>query len=251
MPNYEEISGRIRRSLNLDIDPIAIAFCDEAPAGVKQHTGRAPAGCSFWEEAAQGAFSTEARDHALCAIGIYTHNLSGAPETYSSELQTVLQVMNGLEYAREADLAMIPVLAQRPKHVVYAPLAGTPLPPDAVLIFADARQGLILAEAAQQADGGLPPALGRPACAVIPQVVNTGSAAVSFGCCGARAYTGVLGDGIALWAFPGSRIDLYAGRIEKLSEANGVLTQFHQIRKADVAAGATPTVAESLDRMRG
>ena len=32
------------------------------------------------------------------------------------------------------------------------------------------------------------PAMGRPACAVVPQAINSGQAALSLGCCGARAY---------------------------------------------------------------
>jgi len=249
MPNYAAVAERIQQSLGLKFTPIAVILTDTAPEGVKQYESRAPAGCAFWEEAAAGAFTTSAADHALCSIGIYTHNLAGAPPQYAGELGAVLEVMSGLEYARAEDVAQIPVLAKQPKYAVYAPLAECPAPPDVVLIFADARQGLILAEAAQQADGELPPALGRPACAAVPQAYNSGRAAVSFGCCGARAYIGALDAGTALWALPGGKLDLYAARIAKLAEANGVLAQFHAIRKTDVAAGATPTYAESMQRM--
>jgi len=251
MLNTTEIAGRIQRSLELSIAPIAISFSEVAPTGVPPYTGHAPAGCVFWEEAAGGPFSTATQDHSLCAVGVYTHNLNGASPSYASELQEVLQVMSGLEYAREQDVALIPVLEKSPRYVTYAPLAATPAPPDVVLIFADARQGLVLAEAAQQADGGCPPALGRPACAVVAQAYNSGRAAVSFGCCGARAYTDALDAGIALWALPGPRIDLYDERIAKLAEANRVLTRFHQIRKADVAAGGSPSFAESLEKLGG
>jgi hypothetical protein len=43
------------------------------------------------------------------------------------------------------------------------------------------------------------PATGRPACAVIPQVLNCGKATLSLRCCGARAYVDVLTDSVALW----------------------------------------------------
>jgi hypothetical protein len=38
-------------------------------------------------------------------------------------------------------------------------------------------------------------------------------------------------------------------RIAELSRANQVLGRFHQIRRRDVAAGGSPTMAESLARM--
>jgi hypothetical protein len=37
-------------------------------------------------------------------------------------------------------------------------------------------------------EGGSPPAMGRLACAIMPQVGNTGRSALSLGCCGAGAY---------------------------------------------------------------
>ena len=249
MPNYAAIADSIQHSLGLKFTPISVILTDTAPGGVKRYEGHAPAGCSFWEEASAGAFTTSAADHAQCSIGIYTHNLAGAPPQYASELAAVLQVMSGLEYVRAEDVAQIPVLTQQPRFVTYSPLAESPAPPDVVLIFADARQGLVLAEAAQQADSELPPALGRPACAAVPQAYNSGRAAVSFGCCGARAYIGALDAGTSLWALPGAKLELYAARIARLADANSLLTKFHEIRKSDVAAGASPTYAESMRRM--
>ena len=76
-----------------------------------------------------------------------------------------------------------------------------------VLLFADARQGLVLSEAIARVDGGVPPAMGRPACAALPQAFNHGVAAMSLCCGGARAYLDALSDDTALWALPGSRLD--------------------------------------------
>ncbi|HWB98408.1 MAG TPA: hypothetical protein VG672_16975, partial [Bryobacteraceae bacterium] len=93
------------------------------------------------------------------------------------------------------------------------------------------------------------PAMGRPACAVVPQVMNTGRAALSLGCCGARAYLDVLSDDVALFAIPGAKLAAYAERIATLSKANGILSQFHQIRRRSVESGESPTVKESLAAM--
>jgi hypothetical protein len=69
---------------------------------------------------------------------------------------------------------------------------------------------------------------------------------LSLGCCGARAYLDVLTPEVALYAIPGAAAGAFAERIEALSKANGVLTKFHTIRRAEVEAGKSPTVMESL-----
>jgi uncharacterized protein (DUF169 family) len=125
-------------------------------------------------------------------------------------------------------------------------LADAPLPPDVVLLFANANQVLVLSEATQQVENQTAPAMGRPACAVVPQVMNTGRAALSLGCCGARAYLGILTDSIALFAIPGANIEAYVDRIVILARANEILSQFHRLRQRDVHAGNSPTVQDSL-----
>lgn len=249
MTNYAILAQSLQDALKLKLPPIAVTFTDNAPANLLSPATQQPAGCTFWEQAAQGPLVTSAKDHELCAVGVYTHNLADASPAYTSELGDVLKVMANLEYARAEDIALIPVLKQSTKQVVYAPLAETPLAPDVVLLFAHASQGLIIAEAIQQVEMDIPPALGRPACAVIPQVANSGRAALSLGCCGARAYLEGLTDDIALWALPGARIAHYVEKVEKLSKANDLLTTFHTRRRQDVADGQRPTYGESLTRL--
>ena len=76
--------------------------------------------------------------------------------------------------------------------------------------------------------------------------MNTGRAALSLGCCGARAYLDILPDSVALFAIPGAKVDAYAERIVALAQANAILTQFHQIRRQDIGNGNNPTVQDSL-----
>ena len=156
-------------SLELSLPPIAIAFRDAVPDGVPEFDGSVPAGCVFWQEAAKRTFATSAKHHALCSIGIHTLNLSQAPASQPEELRTTLEAMTGLDYVREEEVAAIPVVRRAVKHALYGPLADFPADPEVVLLFADARQGLVLSEAVGRVDGGVPPAMGRPACAVVPQ----------------------------------------------------------------------------------
>jgi prephenate dehydrogenase len=80
----------------------------------------------------------------------------------------------------------------------------------------------------------------------VPQARNTGRSALSLGCCGARAYLDVLTDDVALYAVPGATVGAFAERVAALSQANTILTQFHQIRRRDIEAGKSPTIKESL-----
>lgn len=160
-----------------------------------------------------------------------------------------LKVFADLSYVRPEDVAAIPVLKSQPEAVIYSPLASCTAAPGVVVLFVDASQTLLLSEATQQVENQNPPAMGRPACAVIPQVANTGVAALSLGCCGARAYLDVLTEDVAIFAIPGSKLEAYVQRIEALASANAVLAKFHQIRRRDVEAGQTPSVKESLVAM--
>jgi uncharacterized protein (DUF169 family) len=248
MIDFARISKSLTTSLNLSQSPVAVSLTAAVPDGVAMWTGASPAGCRFWQEAMQRTFATSPRDHDLCAIGIHTHNLEGTDQT-NAELGVVLKVFADLTYVRSEDVAQIPVLNRRPQFVIYGPLAETLAVPDAVLLFVQANQTLLLSEAAQQIDGGATPALGRPACAIIPQAANSGNAALSLGCCGARAYLDVLTDDVAVFAIPGAKLEAFAARIEALANANRILTRFHDTRKRQVAAGAQPTVADSLAAM--
>ena len=242
---YAPLSANLVASLNLQQPPVAICFTESLPAGLGAHAGRVAAGCRFWQDAATTAFATSAIDHSLCSIGVYTHNLAFSPEA-TADLHEALKVFAELDYVRAEDVAAIPVLRTQPAYVAYAPLDRTPLPPDVVLLFVDARQTLILSEAVQQVENGAPPAMGRPACAVVPQVMNTGRAALSLGCCGARAYLDVLTDDVGIFAIPGEKLEAYVQRVEVLAGANSILAKFHGLRRAEVASGRTPSVKDSL-----
>jgi uncharacterized protein (DUF169 family) len=243
--DYAAIAETLSASLHLQQPPIAISFSESLPADVPAHSGRVPAGCRFWEDAAAGAFATSAADHYRCAIGVYTHNLRSSPEQ-QTDLMDALKVFADLGYVRAEDLPQIPILRSQPKYVVYSPLACAAIEPDIVLLFVNSNQTLILSESTQQVENQVAPAMGRPACAVVPQVMNTGRAALSLGCCGARAYLDVLQDDTAVFAIPGAKLAAYAERIEALSKANALLSRFHQIRRRAVEAGQNPTIKDSL-----
>ena len=248
MTKLTGISETLTNSLDLTEPPIGVCFAESLPEGVAEWQGAVPAGCRFWQEAANRVFATSAADHDLCAIGVYTHNLD-APAPVQSELGEALKIFGQLGYVRDEDVPQIPVLTAKPRYVIYGPISELPVEPAVILLFVGANQSLILSEAAQQIEAGAPPAMGRPACAIVPQAANSGRAALSLGCCGARAYVDLLSDDVALFAIPGARAEEYAERIATLASANAVLSHFHAMRREDVEAGRKPTVQESLAKL--
>jgi uncharacterized protein (DUF169 family) len=238
--DFASIATTLVDALQLHQPPVAVHLCNSRPLGAPAYHGRAAAGCRFWQEGA---------DHYNCAIGVYTHNLRPSPEQ-QTDLVDALKVFADLGYVRPQDLPQIPVLQSNPSHVVYGPLAQAESAPDVVVLFVNSGQTLVLSEAVQQLENQAAPAMGRPACAVIAQVVNSDRAALSLGCCGARAYLDVLTNEIAIFAIPGRKIASYAERISALAKANTMLSSFHQIRRRTIEAGRRPTIKESLAAMK-
>jgi hypothetical protein len=77
-------------------------------------------------------------------------------------------------------------------------------------------------------------------------VANTGMAAISFGCCGARAYLDTFTPDIAIFAIPGAKLEHYTERIQTLAGANSTLRTFHQGRRALITAGGPYSHARGI-----
>ncbi len=242
------LNERLTNALSLTVPPLAITFSDE-PVGASTPDAPVPAGCSFWELGTKQSLTTSAADHQFCPIGVHTHNLRDAMASHGTELETALGAMTGLGYVKPDEVAGIPVMSESYAYVTYGPLADTKGSVSVVLVVADANRSLTLTEAVARVDGAAPPAMGRPACALVPQVANSSAAATSLGCCGARAYMDSLTDSIVLWGFPGKRLEAYVEAIEVLAKANTILSKFHTERRRAVESGASPTINDSLDAL--
>jgi uncharacterized protein (DUF169 family) len=216
--------------LQLTSAPVAIAFVSTAPSAVPRVSATEPAGCSYWRRAAEGeVFYTVADDHKRCPVGAHTHHVDLSPAE-QQELTAMIQTMVGLSYLKMADVPQIP-RRQTPLEVaVYAPLARAPLPPDVVLVRGNARQLMMLAEAAEAAGVmGAGATMGRPTCAVLPEAINTGRTAASFGCVGNRVYTGAT-DTEAYFAIPGPQLGAIEAHLATIVHANHELEKFHRAR---------------------
>lgn len=131
-----------------------------------------------------------------------------------------------------ADVAQIPQRKTPLQVAVYAPLAAAPVPPDVVLVRGNARQLMLLAEAAQAAGvSGAGPTMGRPTCAVLPEAINSERTSASFGCVGNRVYTGAA-ETDAYFAIPGAQLQVVEESLAVIVGANAELEKFHQARAA-------------------
>jgi uncharacterized protein (DUF169 family) len=235
--SQQEQEQRLRELLGLGSAPVAVSYRTAAPEGVPRVAAAGPSGCSYWRRAAEGeTFFTEAADHYNCPIGSYTHHID-LPPAKAEELQGLIETMVGLQYIRLEEVPQIPRRADPFGVAIYAPLGGAPVPPDAVLVRGNARQMMLLTEAASLAGvatgSGL---MGRPTCAVLPATLQGGAVNASVGCIGNRVYTG-LGDDELYFALPGSQVEAIVEKLGVIVHANRELEQFHRARAA-AAAGA-------------
>jgi uncharacterized protein (DUF169 family) len=211
----------IQDLLGLRRPPVAVTFRATAPPGVPRIDSAGPSSCAYWKLAAEGrAFYTEASDHYNCPIGAHTHGIDSPPEV-QKELHGVVETMLSLGYLRAEEVAGIPRREGAFGVAVYAPLPQAEGEPDVVIVAGNARQVMLLAEAAES--GGL---MGRPTCAALPQAMNTGRGVASLGCIGNRVYTG-LSDGELYFALPGSQVKAVTEKLTTIVRANRELEKYH------------------------
>jgi uncharacterized protein (DUF169 family) len=218
--------------LQLTSPPVAITFTDSPPPGVSHVSASEPAGCGYWRRAAAGeVFFTVADDHKGCPVGAHTHNVALSPSE-QHDLMGLVQTMVDLSYLKMEEVPQIPTRKTPLEVAVYAPLSHAPVPPDVVLVRGNARQLMLLAEAAQAAGiAGTGATMGRPTCAVLPEAINSGRTAGSFGCVGNRVYTGAA-ETDAYFAVPGSQLAAIEQSLAVIVRANEQLEAFHRARAA-------------------
>ena len=211
---------------------MAVGFLNTPPEGLGRIDRPLPAGCSYWKHASEGhAFYTTPEDHENCAVGAFTHGVTLSPAK-ATELEGLIGTMVQLQYLRSEEVAGIPHRSAPMKIVAYAPLAQATFEPEAIIFRGNARQIMLVSEAARAA--GIfesAAAMGRPACAMIPQTAASQSGVASVGCIGNRVYT-ELGDGEMYFAVPGLALPRVLEQLDLMLNANAALESFHRERAA-------------------
>ncbi len=72
--------------------------------------------------------------------------------------------------------------------------------------------------------------MGRPACAMVPQAMQSGTGTTSLGCIGNRVYTGLADDEL-YFAIPGPMLAAVVERLHTILRANRELEIFHTARR--------------------
>jgi len=223
------------KSIGLSSQPVAIAFLSRPPAGLERISSAAAAGCGYWKLASDGlAFYTNAQDHENCPVGAFTHGVTLPPQK-AEELQSLVATMVELKYLKNYEVPAIPHRSTAMEVAAYAPLDRASFAPDVVIFRGNARQIMLLSEAARAADAfdnGM--VMGRPACAAIAQALVSGGGVASIGCIGNRVYT-ELGDDELYLVVSGRSIDATLGQLATIVNANRELEKFHRQRQAALA----------------
>jgi uncharacterized protein (DUF169 family) len=224
--------NQLQELLGLEWPPVALAFQPSAPPHIPRIDRAGPSGCTYWRLAAEGnVFYTEASDHYNCPIGAYTHGIE-LPPAQAQELEGLVSTMIGLEYLRQEEVATMPRRNAPFGVAIYAPLAEAPFAAEVVIVRGNAKQLMLLAEAARAAglshEGGM---MGRPTCAMVPEAMRSQRATVSFGCIGNRVYT-ELGDEELYATIPGPQLATLIDKLTAIRAANRELENFHRTRMA-------------------
>ena len=140
-------------------------------------------------------------------------------------------------YLAPEEVAGIPVLASTPRAVAYGPADNPGFAADVILIAAQPAQAMLLYEAALQAGAGNPltNALGRPACAVLPLTVASGTASASFGCKGNRVNSD-LPDSEMYLSIPAAKWHAVKLALAAKLAANATMGHYYIEKRAAVAA---------------
>jgi len=220
---------QLQSLLGLRRPPVAVTFQDSAPAGVPRIDAPGPSSCAYWKLAEEGrTFYTDATDHSNCPIGAYTHGVDLSADV-KKELEGVVSTMIDLRYLRAEEVPGIPRRGGAFRVAVYAPLAQSDGTPDVVIVCGNAKQVMLLAEAAQAAGVGSSGLMGRPTCAALPQALRTGHGVASLGCIGNRVYT-ELSDDELYFALPGRQVNAVAEKLASIAHANSELEKYHKNR---------------------
>jgi uncharacterized protein (DUF169 family) len=155
------------------------------------------------------------------------------PEADQQRAQALVETMASVQYFSPAEISALPIVKKPHQNIVYGRLAMFPLEADIVLCIINAEQAMLISEAMGNMNwlqSGGQSAFGRPTCAIIPRTMQTNQISMSFGCVGARTYTGLRASEFVL-TLPGSELAGLVERLQTTVAANVALAPFHQGQK--------------------
>jgi hypothetical protein len=212
--------------------PAAVGFArvDDIPHGVPEWQGPSTSACQFWRAGTHQLFAAGAA-HGECPVGRMTQ---GFPVDIAAD-GGVITLMAEIGYINPVELGHLSTLPQGHAAIVYGPLEVFPIDPEAVLLFANASQLMLISEAMGSArlDADGLALHGRPTCAAIPRAITKATLQGSLACIGARVYAD-LDPGEMLVVVPAERVDELVAGLERVLPANRQLEDLHSGMRARV-----------------
>lgn len=233
---YDALSQGLTSRLGLESPPVALAFVDEAPAGVQPARFEVPSACTFWRKAESEVFFASAESHFNCPVGAMVMGFE-LPEAVGQQLMGLVGDMCGCEYLVAEEATAIPSVKRQTKGIVYGPLEHFPLVPDLILMWLTPRGAMIWNEAtgtSQWTETAPSAPTGRPGCAALPIALAGERPALSLGCIGMRTFTEVSDDRL-LAVLPGGKADTFLEKLSGTVAANESMESYYRGRKAMIA----------------
>ena len=168
-------------------------------------TGKVPAGCVFWVEAADKTFTTRPEDHGNCSVGSLTHGLKTLEEVAGNSDVAAL-VESG--WVSLDIVPQIPAVRERFEFITYGPLAEAPADPDVIFMRLNPKQVMVLHDAMPDLKFE-----GKPQCHIIPMAKENNDVAVSVGCMLSRVRTNLPNSEMTC-AIPASRLREVVDRLK-------------------------------------
>ena len=222
--NWPALAADLSGILKLQHPPLAITFSREAPQGAHAfdgpmpeptadgRTGRVPAGCVFWIEAANRTFTTVPEDHGNCSVGSLTHGLKTLEEV-AGNLDVAALLETG--WVTMDMVPAIPTVQERPNHITYGPLQESAVDPDVVFLRLNPKQAMVMHDAVPDIQFE-----GKPQCHIVPMAKEQAQVAISVGCMLSRVRTGMSNNEMTC-AIPAQRLPEVIDRLHSttLSDA--------------------------------
>ncbi len=196
MDTWTRTASELVDLLGLENQPIAMTFtnghgaAERPPQFAKPmseptsdgRSGRVPAGCVFWMEAANATFSTVPADHGNCSVGRWVHGFATLEEIAGAADVGALFESG---WVTTDDVGKVQVVGDHSTGIVYGPLRDSTADPDVVVLRLNAAQMMELGDAIPDLELS-----GKPQCQIVAKA-KSGGAAVSMGCALSRERTGM------------------------------------------------------------
>ena len=223
MPDYEELSSKLKTLLNLKGSPVAVKLVSdkkEIPSDVPELKEKLRH-CEMVQKARQGEVFYATKEQHACAGGAGALGVMETPEKIKTgEFYYGLGRFKTLESAKKT-MEAVPRTGKHFMASMYAPLEKANFKPDVIVVLGNPKQLLKIAQSNIYHDGGRNNVSFsgiQSVCAdAVAQPYNTGEMNATFGCDGSRKYAKIADDELIV-GIPVAKLAGLVEALEKISK---------------------------------